>query len=156
MARDINFSEGNDRFNFRVAIYITHGDEVLVQGSHSAGHHNLIGGRVQMGENTYEAIQRELKEELNLSGTTPTLIQIAENRFDWQGKKVQELVFIYHLEAEGETYDYLQSIKNVMDNDDDYLVWTTKQNLKNLKCLPALIYDLPTLDLNHITHTTEG
>ena len=156
MARDINFSEGNDRFNFRVAVYITHGDEVLVQGCHSAGHHNLIGGRVQMGENTYEAIIRELKEELNITGVYPTLIQVAENRFEWLGKKVQELVFIYHLEAEGEIYNQLQQTKNVLDNDDDFLVWTTKQELKNLKCLPTLIYDLPTLDLKHISHTTEG
>ena len=109
-----------------------------------------------MGENTYEAIQRELKEELNITGVCPTLIQVAENRFDWLGKKVQELVFIYHLEAEGEVYDYLKSIKNVIDNDDDYLVWTTKQDLKTLKCLPTLIYDLPTIDLKHISHTTEG
>lgn len=152
MPKDINFTVENDRFNFRVAAYITHKDEMVVQKSSSVDFHNLSGGRVKMGENTYQAIHRELKEELNLDITSPKLVMIAENNFMWEDKNVNELLFIYHVELTEEQYNNVPSGMKIPDTEDETIFWVKKEKINNLTCLPVLIYDLPKLDTTQIVH----
>ena len=152
MTQDVNFTVENNRFNFRVGAYITYNDEMLVQKSSTVDFHNLLGGRVKMGENTYQAIFRELKEELNLDSVKPNLMLVAENNFMWEDKNVNELLFIYHIEVTDEQYKLLPSGMQVPDTEDETIYWVKKQNIQNLVCLPKLIYDLPTMDISKIDH----
>ena len=88
--RDINFVFETEGFNFRVAAYITCVDMMLVQkgvGDFS----NLIGGRVHLGENTLDAIKREVREELGIDIKNPKLMVVAENFFKWQGKDAHDM-----------------------------------------------------------------
>lgn len=152
MPTDINFSEENNRFNFRVAAYITYKDQMLIQKDDVVDFFNLPGGRVKINENTNSAIRRELKEELELKDISPKLMYVAENSFTWQGKHVQELLFVYHLELTEEEYKLLPNGKKIANTDSEKIYWVSKTEVKKKKCLPTLIYDLPKLDVGAITH----
>ncbi len=153
MPTDINFSEDNNRFNFRVAAYITYKDQMLIQKADCVDFCNLLGGRVKINENTAIAIRRELKEELQLKDVSPKLMYVAENTFAWLGKRVQELLFVYHIELNDAQYQSLPDGKSVADSKDERIKWVDKKQIKKVKCLPALIYDLPKLDVGVITHS---
>ena len=60
--RNIAIVNGENKFNFRVAVLIENKGRVLLE---TAGEFwNMIGGRVQFGESSLDAAKRELKEEL--------------------------------------------------------------------------------------------
>ena len=95
---DISFYANEGKFNFRVAAYVTCGDKILIQHSDGVDYFSLVGGRVHLGENTIDAVRREIKEEIGVDVKKQKLLVISENFFEWQGKKVHEMLFIYHVE----------------------------------------------------------
>lgn len=64
--KDISFYINEKRFNFRVAAYVTCGDKMLIRHTDNVDYVNLIGGRVQIGENTIDAVRRETNEEIGV------------------------------------------------------------------------------------------
>ena len=67
--KDISFK--NERlgykFNYRVAALIFNKDKVLLQKAEDNDSYFLLGGRVQFGEDTTEAIKREVYEETGVT-----------------------------------------------------------------------------------------
>ena len=151
--KDINFSIDNNRFNFRVAGFITCKGKILLQKSTEQVFYNLPGGRVKFGESTIDGIKRELKEELLIDIDTPPLFYVGENFFKWEDKDVQELVFIYRIELEEKYLDILEHHK-VPDNATEYTYWVDKDTLPTLDCRPNLIYDLLKIEKD-FTHSVE-
>ena len=149
--RDINLSVEKDRFNFRVAAYITCKDSILLQKADNIDFYNLPGGRAKFQESTKEAIIRELKEELNLEVDSPKLMVVAENFFTWAGQNVEELLFVYKIELSDEYYEKLDHFKNI-DSECEYMYWVNKDKLKDLDIRPTLIYNLPNINKDIITH----
>ena len=54
-----------------------------------------IGGRVEFGETSREAIAREVEEELSAEITDLRLLGVLENIFTFDGNDGHEIVFIY-------------------------------------------------------------
>ena len=149
---DISFYTNEGRFNFRVAAYVTCGDKMLIEHTDGVDFANLIGGRVQLGENTIDAIKREMKEEIGVDVKKQKLILIAENFFQWQGKKVHEMLFVYQVEL---AKKYLKQLDrfNILDHDNQHVEWVEKSKIKNYICKPDIIYQLPKFENNNfITH----
>ena len=59
--RDISYKEDNIKFNFRVAVILQNNNRILVQHNEGDVNYRLIGGRVQLLENTVQAIIREIE-----------------------------------------------------------------------------------------------
>ena len=142
---DINFVEGKNRFNFRIAAYVTCKDKILLSKHDDAPFYNMVGGRIQMGESTEDALRREFKEELGIEDFEGRLFYIAENFFDWMGHYVQELLFIYKVELDETYYDYLDHFK-IKDSKWEYTYWFTKDELKDKICRPELIHKIDELE----------
>ena len=98
---DISYynQEENIKFNFRVAAIIKYKDHILLQKSSNNYYWSLIGGRVNLGEDTLSAIAREIKEEtgFKLNKKDFKLIRVIENFFEYHidQSKYHELLFIY-------------------------------------------------------------
>ena len=152
MAVDIDFANQENRFNVRVGGYITYKDKVLLEKSSELDFYTFAGGRVKINEDTNTAIRREIFEELGLKSISPKLMYIAENHFPWLGKRVNQLLFIYHIELNDSQYESLPDGTKIQDSKTERVYWIDKKDLKKHKCLPALIYDLPKLDVGNITH----
>lgn len=50
--------------------------------------HRLLGGHVELGEHTADAVVREIAEELRTELTTVTLLGIVEDIFEYAGELV--------------------------------------------------------------------
>ena len=57
--------------------------------------YRLIGGGVEFGEKTEEAVRREVREELSCDVEKLSLTKVLENIFTYEGKQGHEIVFIY-------------------------------------------------------------
>ena len=57
--------------------------------------HRPVGGGIQFGESSEQAMQREIQEELGLRATDLTLLGVLENRFTCDGEQGHEIVFVY-------------------------------------------------------------
>lgn len=149
---DISFLSDNNRFNFRVAGFVTYKDSILLVKHDKCDFYNIPGGRVKMNESTFDAIKRELQEELGIEVKDPKLFYVFENFFYWIDKNVQELLFVYHVELENNSPLLKERIFINKDNNEEKLYWKNFDELKNIKCLPEIIYDFPKMNLNEITH----
>ena len=142
---DLNFFDGEKRFNFRIAAYITCKNKVLLAKHDDAEFYNMVGGRIQMGESSEDAIRREFKEELGIEDFSGRLMYVAENFFDWREHYVQELLFIYRVELDEKYFEMLNHFK-IIDSKCEYTYWFDKEELKDLVLRPKLILELGDMD----------
>ncbi len=54
-----------------------------------------IGGQVEFGETTREAVKREIREETGFEATDFKLLGVLENIFVYKGQDCHEIVFVY-------------------------------------------------------------
>ena len=57
--------------------------------------HRLLGGGVELGERSEEAVVREIAEELRATLLEPRLLGVLENVFTYDGEVGHEVVFVY-------------------------------------------------------------
>lgn len=55
-----------------------------------------LGGGIEFGEHSREALVREVREELGLQAEALDLVGVMENLFTHQGRQGHEIVFVYH------------------------------------------------------------
>ena len=61
---DITIDVENYKLNIRVGGILVHKNKILTHKNINKEHYALPGGRVQIGENSEDAIKREMQEEL--------------------------------------------------------------------------------------------
>lgn len=104
-----------------------------------------LGGGVQPGETTREAIVREIREEVGLEITHLDLLGTLENIFVCDGKPGHEIVFVYDGRFVDESV-YQRNILTVREDDGQTLraVWRTLDSFDDYhrlvpECLPSLL-----------------
>ena len=96
---DVRISRSGQNFKFRVGGIIKQGDKYLTVRINKNPFYCLIGGHVQLNENTEKAVVREIKEELCVDVRVKALACIFENFFRVKsGRKYHELCFAYDVE----------------------------------------------------------
>lgn len=138
---DINFTFEDMGFNYRVGAFITCRDHILLQRTNDYDFWNMVGGRVKLRESSYEAINREIKEEIGLENLNLKLFVIAENFFMWEGYKAHEMLYIFRVELPEELFDKFVDFK-ILDKQEERTKWIHKDEIKNEHCLPKFIKDL--------------
>ncbi|MCM0674103.1 NUDIX domain-containing protein [Micromonospora phytophila] len=78
---------------------IRRGDDILVFEGHDATkqetYYRPLGGGIEFGESAVEAVQRELREELDVGLSDVELLGVVENIFAAFGRAGHEIVFVY-------------------------------------------------------------
>lgn len=92
---DISLKIDSYTFNYRVAALIEHQGCYLFTTTPEIEFWFLPGGRVKAGESTFAAMDRELHEELGLTGQTLELRWIVENFFTLGGERFHEIGFYF-------------------------------------------------------------
>ncbi len=79
---------------------VMQGDRVLVRrhlhGVLDPVFYRPVGGTVEFGERSIDAVQREVLEEIGAELANLRMLGCIENLFDYKGDVGHEIVFIYH------------------------------------------------------------
>lgn len=143
----LNLEEGV--LNIRVGIILYKDNEVVLEISKIGDNSAVPGGRVRFNETSFEAIQRELIEEMNLILDTEKLekVDTYENFFEY-GSKFHEIFFLYKYCLSDDEYNYIKNIGNNKDNVNTYFEIVDNSRLEELDLLPTLLYDVIRKGLN--------
>ena len=138
--RDISYlnEEVNIKFNFRVAVIAYNNNKILLQRCSKDLFYSLIGGRVQLGESSLDAVKREVSEEvgIQIKDEEVKLIKVLENFFTYNNTKFHELLYIYRLESE--EINAMGNFKT-LDKDDSFNEWFSVEEIEKLDIRPEII-----------------
>ena len=156
MNNDITYEKDGMVFNYRIAIIIKKGNQILVQKDDRAEHLTLPGGRCSLGESSIETAIREFKEETGIDTKFKNGIGIIENFFtsNFTGKKTHEILIINELDFLEDSYYQKEIINNIEEKKDKYkhltYIWFDINDLKQLEFTPNQILDM--IDKNEFQH----
>jgi len=136
---DISFNIEDKKFNFRTAAIIKKEDKILVA---DVGNnvYSFIGGRVKLGENSIQALIRELKEETGYDTTYKRTICLIENFFESRNVPYHEILTIHEVEFNDKKIYDKEIIKNLEDKEYNY-VWKTLEDLKAATIEPKIVLE---------------
>jgi len=92
---DIKIDNITENFKFRVNGVLVHDNEVLVVKIQKNPFYCLPGGHVKLGEDTQNAVIREIKEETGYNSHINKLITITENFLEKKENKLNNIFFIH-------------------------------------------------------------
>lgn len=96
----ISYVEDGKKFNYRVGAIIRKDNKILLHRLSKFNFWLLPGGRVEMLENTEDAIMRELDEEIHVKSKVEDLALSSETFFKLGSTLYHELGFYYFVELE--------------------------------------------------------
>ena len=131
------------KLNIRAACIIKHNNKILLHKSDDKDHYCLIGGRVELGENSENTIRREIKEELGKEIDVTRYISTIENFFTFEGSKYHEYMFVYEAEFR-EDKDKLieETLSNIEGKDYLKYYWVDLKEIDNVNIKPKVIKDI--------------
>lgn len=98
----------------------------------------LLGGGIEFGESSFQALNREFKEELNVELKNCRLLNISENIFSFNGLPGHEIQFVYEAEFI-DSNNYKIDHFNILDsNEEGYAIWLDLKDLKNKIIYPNI------------------
>ncbi len=92
---DLTIDVEDYKLNVRAAVVITHKGKILVHKNLNSDHYALIGGRVEIGEDSETTVKRELLEEIGKEIEVTGYIATVENFFEMKDSKYHEILFIH-------------------------------------------------------------
>ena len=125
--QDFRKKVDNTVFGVRATALILQNRKLLV--TKDKGKYYTIGGAIQVGERTEDAVVREVKEELGVESKAVQLAFIVENRFEQAG------IHYYNIE-----FHYLVDLL-------ERAPLTMQEDAKQLPCRWIALDDLQTVDL---------
>lgn len=96
------------------------GPHILVCDLHDpAGNRHFyrpMGGGIEFGETSLEALRREVREELGAEITAPMLLGTLENIFIYDDRRGHEVVFVYDAQLVDESLYHKSRLQGIEDN----------------------------------------
>ena len=144
--QDFRTKVGNTVFGVRATALIVEEGKLLVVEDEDGFY--TIGGAIQVGERTEEAVIREVKEELGVKAQAGQLAFVVENRFEQDGVSYHNIEFHYLV-------DLLEDAPLTMQEDEKRqpCEWIDLDKLEGINLVPAFLKTaLPDWDgqLRHI------
>jgi 8-oxo-dGTP pyrophosphatase MutT (NUDIX family) len=91
---DLTIFVNNIKLNIRVAVIIETDEGYIFEKYPKWNYYFIVGGRIKINETSLETAQREIYEELGIRLENFSLKTIAENFFEENNTKYQEICFI--------------------------------------------------------------
>jgi 8-oxo-dGTP pyrophosphatase MutT (NUDIX family) len=93
---------GDERIRPIVICLFRRGGRILVSQAHDSAKQDdfcrPLGGGIEFGENSRDAVRREIREEIGVEIENVKLIGVLENLFTYVGRRWHEIVFVYDAE----------------------------------------------------------
>lgn len=140
---DITVDIDDYKLNVRSSAIIIHNNKVLLHRNIKSDHYALIGGRVEIGEDSEKTIIREILEEtgkkIQITGYVTTL----ENFFEMKQSKYHEILFIYKAEfLDNNDREIEYTIKNIEGKDYIQYEWIDLNKIDEYPIKPEAIKNI--------------
>lgn len=140
---DITIDVEDYKLNIRAAGVIIHNNKVLAHKNVNSEHYALVGGRVEIGEDSETTVKREIKEEIGKDVEITGYVSTIENFFDMKGSKYHEILFIHQAEfvnKEDKKIEY--TLKNIEGKDYLQYEWLELDKIEKYPLLPNTIKEI--------------
>ena len=105
-AQDIEIKNDFGVFKIRVCGVVRNGDYILAQKSRRYSGYCLPGGHVEMNEDVYTAVVREMEEELQTKIKLDRMFLVNENFFMLQERLAHEIAMYFYVYPETDLPDH--------------------------------------------------
>ena len=140
---DITIDVEDYKLNVRAAGVIIHNNKVLVHKNVNSDHYALVGGRIEIGENSVDTIKREIKEELGKDIEITGYISTIENFFEMKGSKYHEIMFVHKVEFVEEKDKGIEyTLENIEGKDYLKYEWLELDKIEQYPLWPKAIRDV--------------
>lgn len=140
---DITVNVGDYKLNVRAAAVIIHENKILAHRNINSDHYALIGGRVEIGEDSGTTVKREMLEELGKKVELTGYISTIENFFEMKDSKYHEILFVHRAEFVDEKDKIMQeTIKNIEGKDYLQYEWLDLNEIDKYPLRPEVIKDV--------------
>ena len=137
---DLTLNVEDYKLNIRAAGVIIHNGKILAHRNINSDHYALVGGRVQIGENSAKTVKREMQEELGKNIEITGYIATIENFFEMKGAKYHEILFVHQAEFindEDKKIEY--TLKNKEGKDYLQYEWLDLNKIEEYPLYPKVI-----------------
>lgn len=154
MTQDLTIDLGEQMLNCRTAGIIVKDNHVLMHKNKKDPFWTLIGGRIQLGEDSAQAVEREFEEELGITAKAEQLLWSIENFFTYKGRPYHEYSFIYLMQ---DVDDRLHGTEEIIspEGGEFHYEWIPLEKLEELPIKPIFLQEklvnLPSTPL-HLIH----
>lgn len=140
---DLTIDVEDYKLNVRAAGLIIHNGKILAHRNINSNHYALIGGRVEIGENSVDTVRREIKEELGKDVEMTGYVATIENFFDVEGSKYHEILFVHKVEFIDENDKKIEyTMKNIEGKDYLRYEWLDLEKIDEYPILPKIIKEV--------------
>ena len=98
--------------------------------------YRLIGGGIEFGETGSEALQREVKEEIDAEIKNVKYLGLIENIFNYEGRDMQEIILLYKAEFKDKSIYKREEIKIADSRHPQKAYWLDKKMVLKSKFYP--------------------
>lgn len=140
---DITIDVEEYKLNVRAAGIIIHNNKILTHRNTKSDHYALIGGRVEIGEDSEATLKREIMEEMGKEIEITGYISTIENFFQMNSQKYHEIMFVHKVEFKNEKDQKIEdTIKNIEGK--DYLVyeWIPLEKIDEYPIKPEVVKEI--------------
>ena len=140
---DITIDVEEYKLNVRAAGIIIHNNKILTHRNTKSDHYALIGGRVEIGEDSEATLKREIMEEMGKEIEITGYISTIENFFEMDSRKYHEIMFVHKAEFKNEKDQKIEdTIKNIEGK--DYLVyeWIPLEKIDEYPIKPEVVKEI--------------
>ena len=137
---DITLDIEDYKLNMRTTGVIIHNNKLMVHRNINSNHYALLGGRVKIGEDSLEAIKREILEETGKEINTIGYIATIENFFKMNNKNYHEIMFVHKVEFINEKDKLLEdTIKNIEGKEFLQYEWIDIDKIDEYPIVPKIV-----------------
>ena len=141
---DLKIKTEKEEFHGRSCGIINQDDKFLIMRVNKTPYYHIPGGHIEIGEDSEQAIIREIKEEIGCEVEEANLFAIQENFWTRDNKKCHGIEFYYIIKLKQQLQmKNCEKIEN--DKGEEKLLefkWLTPKELKNIDLRPANIKDM--------------
>ena len=141
---DLKIKTEKEEFHGRACGIIKQDDKFLIMRVNKTPYYHIPGGHIEIGEDSEQAIIREIKEEIGCEVEEANLFAIQENFWTRDNKKCHGIEFYYIIKLKQQLQmKNCEKIEN--DKGEEKLLefkWLTPKELKNIDLRPASIKDM--------------
>lgn len=140
---DLTFHTPEGCFNYRVGAVIIRDGKALLMHNNRESIYYTVGGRVQMGESTEEAVIREVREELSIEMEVERPLCFHESFYVYEltGETIHE-VAVYYLMKNTRLLDDIHCESVTALGAPETLHWIPLEKVDSLNAVPTTLFQL--------------